>query len=128
MTEQEKREKALRILEGHYSNFLLRHNGEIITMTEIIGLLKAQEPRVMTESELDAFIQSTDGEARVWIEHRKLGMYCACLWRNNPRRGDKNFYDPIKEYYLERGAIRKWWRPWTSRPSDAQKEAEPWQG
>ena len=37
------REKAIRILEGHYKNFVLRHNGELLTVNELIALLKAQE-------------------------------------------------------------------------------------
>lgn len=38
------REKAIRILEGSYKNFVLRHNGELLTVNELIALLKAQEP------------------------------------------------------------------------------------
>lgn len=38
------KEKAIRILEGNYKNFVLRHNGELLTVNELIALLKAQEP------------------------------------------------------------------------------------
>lgn len=38
------RNKAIRILEGSYKNFVLRHNGELLTVNELIALLKAQEP------------------------------------------------------------------------------------
>ena len=38
------REKAIRILEGNYKSFVLRHNGELLTVNELIALLKAQEP------------------------------------------------------------------------------------
>jgi len=37
-------EKAIRILEGNYKSFVLRHNGELLTVNELIVLLKAQEP------------------------------------------------------------------------------------
>lgn len=37
-------EKAIRIFEGNYKNFVLRSNGELITVTDVIALLKAQEP------------------------------------------------------------------------------------
>ena len=37
------REKAIRILEGSYKNFVLRHKGELITVNELLALLKAQE-------------------------------------------------------------------------------------
>ena len=93
---------------------------------EINLLRNQQEPRVMTEQELDQLIASLDGEARVWIEHRKLGVYCATLWRGNPNRGCGDFYNPRYECYHAREAIWEWWRPWTSRPTDDQREATPW--
>jgi len=37
-------EKAIRILEGNCKSFVLRHNGELLTVNELIVLLKAQEP------------------------------------------------------------------------------------
>lgn len=33
-------EKAIRILEGKYKNCVLRHNGEVLTVNELIALLK----------------------------------------------------------------------------------------
>lgn len=38
------REKAIRILEGNYKDFVLRHNGELLTVNKLIALLKEQEP------------------------------------------------------------------------------------
>lgn len=38
-------EKAIRVLEGNYKNCVLRSDGELITVTDVIALLKAQEPR-----------------------------------------------------------------------------------
>lgn len=39
-------EKAIRIFEGNYKNFVLRdrNNRDVITVTDVIALLKAQEP------------------------------------------------------------------------------------
>lgn len=37
-------EKAIRIFEGNYKNYVLRHNGEVVTVTDVLALLKAQEP------------------------------------------------------------------------------------
>lgn len=37
------REKVIKVLEGSYKNSVLRHNGELVTVTEILALLKAQE-------------------------------------------------------------------------------------
>lgn len=39
------KEKAIRILEGNYKNSVLRHNGELLTVNELIELLKAQDPK-----------------------------------------------------------------------------------
>lgn len=36
-------EKAIRVLEGNYKNSVLRSNGELITVTDIIALLKERE-------------------------------------------------------------------------------------
>ena len=35
-------EKVIRILEGGYKNFVIRHNGELITVNELLALLKEQ--------------------------------------------------------------------------------------
>lgn len=41
------REKAIRILEGSYKDFVLRHNGELLTVNKLIALLKEQEPKLV---------------------------------------------------------------------------------
>ena len=56
MNEQEKREKAIRVLEGNYKNFVLRHNRELVTVNEILNLLKAQEPVKPTEPDEDNMV------------------------------------------------------------------------
>lgn len=43
------REKAIRILEGNYKDFVLRHNGELLTVNKLIALLKEQEITVQPE-------------------------------------------------------------------------------
>lgn len=131
------REKVIDNLEYHIHLLydviphVSRDDGEYLeaaakTMSDAIILLKAQEPRVMTESELDEYISSFDGEAAIWIEHKTLGLHCATLWSNNPSRSGKDFYDIRYECYYERSAIGSHWRPWTRRPSDAQRGATPW--
>jgi hypothetical protein len=44
MTDTELRERAIRVLEGNYKNSVLRHNRELVTVNEILDLLKEQEP------------------------------------------------------------------------------------
>lgn len=43
------REKAIRILEGKYKSFVLRHNGELLTVNELIAMLKAQDNTICTK-------------------------------------------------------------------------------
>lgn len=93
---------------------------------DAIALLKEMEPRVMTERELDECISSHDGEARVWIEHKRYGLYNASIWGGNPNRDDRNFYDVYRGCYYVRNEIGNWWRPWTARPTDEQRKAVEW--
>lgn len=81
-------------------------------------LLKAQEPKVMTVSEIGAL---ANGDV-VWIEFtdgRLLPMIvedgCLMRWRFLWRICEDAFYD---ENYKARA--------WTSRPTDEQREATPW--
>lgn len=84
----------------------------------IIGLLKAQEPKVMT---LEYFDNSPDKDSKgclvAWVEYRRNEEW-AEYWEDTCdewsviRRDD--FYSG--ESY----------RFWTSRPTDAQREAVPW--
>ena len=69
------REKAIRILEGNYKNSVLRHNGELLTVNELIELLKTQDP---VEP-----IQDMVGDALFWVcgkcghDIRRSDWYCA---------------------------------------------------
>ena len=69
------RKKAIRILEGHYKNSVLRHNGEILTVNELIELLKTQDPIEP--------IQDMVGDALFWVcgkcghDIRRSDWYCA---------------------------------------------------
>lgn len=124
--------KGLRnVADWHYGKYEQTHEEDYLNdgdfLTAVANMLKAQAPKVMTKSELDDYISSFDGEARVWIEHRKLGLYCASLWSSNPSTGDKNFYDVMHECYFDRLEIGHWWRPWTSCPTKAQMEAVAWE-
>lgn len=56
-------EKAIRILEGSYKNFVLRHNGELITVNELLALLKAQEPATIEPKRIDLA-----DETKAWLD------------------------------------------------------------
>ena len=62
------RDKAIRILEGNYKNFVLRHKGELITVNELIALLKAQEP-VEPKLDVDEWRCGNCGHK---LEHQEL--------------------------------------------------------
>lgn len=84
----------------------------------VIALLKAQELRVMTVSEIGAL---ANGDV-VWVEFtdgRLLPMMvedgCLMRWRSLWRICEDAFYD--EDYKA---------RAWTSRPDQATREATPW--
>ena len=93
---------------------------------ERIGKLKAQEPRVVKISEL------TSGEPMlVWLEDiDKEETVAGMIFDYVPGRLGFKLPDiasmdriyPRIEDYLTR------WRAWTSRPTDEQREKEPWNG
>ena len=87
---------------------------------DALALLKAQEPRVMTVSEIGAL---ANGDV-VWVEFtdgRLLPMMvedgCLMRWRFMWRICEDAFYD--EDYKA---------RAWTFRPTDEQREKEPWNG
>lgn len=117
MTDQEKREKAIKGLEEILQRFLV-HKGiavdrdgyefavvDPVLIKDALALLKAQEARVMTLDEAkSAFV----------IEYRsgklkEAGMTILDL-----------DVDPANAHY---GVI---YRVWTSRPTDEQRGATPW--
>lgn len=90
---------------------------------DALALLKAQEPRVMTLG------QVRDEADHMYLEkHSKTGsdLYGCAI------RGDwdgygiellMSEYDTARERWSDYG---KMWRCWTSRPTDEQREATPW--
>lgn len=125
-------EKAIRILEGNYKNFVLRHNGELITVNELLALLKAQEPRVMTLEEVMAL---EEGTGDVWIEDAPMPYTSHWIeavtlvnktdWQKTDEVTFSNeiTYHPTS-YRLN---TAQGWRCWTSRPTDEQREAAKWE-
>lgn len=79
-------EKAIRILEGNYKNFVLRdrNNREVITVTDIIALLKAQGPvdviPVITKDG-KMLMAGNCPECGMRLDHFFNGNYCGCCGR-----------------------------------------------
>ena len=144
------REKAIRILEGSYKNFVLRHNGELLTVNELIALLKAQEHEALD-------MPKPDSEIGCWydITHNyTLEQVVSALKAQEPHVMTLEEYEawidapfternPVfHEERTKRGTVTCWVntvvctlreygkndRCWTSRPTDEQREKEPWNG
>lgn len=131
------REKAIRILEGNYKSFVLRHKGELITVNELLALLKAQEQEVVNlqtkvaelataqEPRVMTLAEAVSGD-ECWLECvNGVNGWCDCvLDYDNPKC--VNVYRPRIDSIAWVDKYGKTWRCWTSRPTDTQREAEPW--
>lgn len=119
MTEQDMREKVIKGLEccdGYcddetgcpYYDELESFDCQEQLRADAIALLKAQEPRVMA-------LEECKMREVVWVEDRETLEVYPCLVKNN--MNDSKIY----KYGVQ-------WRCWTSRPTDEQREREPWNG
>ena len=117
------REKAIRILEGKYKNFVLCHNGELLTVNELIALLKAQQPRVMTLEEVkrasghDLFLEISGYPDKMpymtAITLEGIGIKGISVYGNKFDFGRYNL-----------GSYG--WRCWTSRPDEKVRAETAW--
>ncbi len=85
------------------------HGSVIAAIQDALELLKAQEPRLVTESDFNGADEY--GYIPVWTEEKDGDMYWECI----PKVA---ITDPDGIGVL---------RYWTSRPIDAQREATPWE-
>lgn len=126
MTEQEKREKVIKGLEacslagtkddciGYGCPYLI-YNDEVSDdcqeqmFDDVLALLKAQEPRLVTESDFNSADEY--GYIPVWTEEKDGDMYWECI----PKAA---ITDPDGIEVL---------RYWTTRPDQATMEATPWE-
>ncbi len=131
MTEQGKREWVIEGLEftleesGWDANAAYDQELMIQVVTEAIALLKAQEPRMMTLEEVKALQPDTD----IWIEARYLNAPIrirACTVSGFSPGGTRLFIiGGAHNYPID--MYNNYFRCWTSRPTDEQREATPWE-
>lgn len=78
MTDTELRERAIRVLEGNYKNSVLRYNRELVTVNEILDLLKAQEPvEPVFERQFMSSIEIYDcGKCGTSLGAKGIAKYC----------------------------------------------------
>ena len=87
---------------------------------DALSLLKAQEPRVMTLKEI------VSAEC-VWIEYATSGNIVIALpWDIELTDDTYNFIGMPNCFVEFRSLYGEEWRCWTSRPTDEQREAIPW--
>ena len=100
----------------------------IVTMDEIIYLLRELQPRVLTLEELE------DWDGAVFFEVFETDMYYVLIETVEPSAGMKGAYVFINVEHGEHYR-RVWdgehygsiWRCWTSRPTVDQRKAAKWQ-
>ena len=99
---------------------------------DALELLKAQEPRVMTLHEIDYVINTTskENERIFWAEVRSRTRKSFGVFQLDIAVDDN--YEALLlgcswPACYNRSTYGIKWRCWTSRPTDAQKEAVPWE-
>lgn len=139
MTEQEKREKVIRGLECCKIPFSKCYNGgcpyfddegcKAKLKREALELLKAQEPRVMTLEEVKEMkrltICAVEQRSKV-IKNTFNAEYGGIVTLGNENFLDFGLYGETNRYRRTESGYGKTWRCWTSRPTDEQREAIPW--
>ena len=97
-----------------------------------LALLKAQEPRVMTQEEVESAYEKQEP---VWLDVKDVPVsnYIVIGYRlmHKTRKGHEMAYELIgasivseKSYGVS--MYGKKWRCWTSRPTDEQREGAKW--
>lgn len=92
---------------------------------DALSLLKAQEPRVMTLDEVNRFVFGSPYivETNIPGDEPRL-MYG--LYSHQGTAGNYTFDTVDRRRNLYDVDYDRFWRCWTSRPTDEQREAVPW--
>ena len=125
------RQNENREAEQHWTNEMRAASARARWLhEEITNVLKAQEPRMMMEGEVTA---SKEGTV-LWVEERQ-----GVTWNLFPLEIETSSTHPDTGtdylFFITYHDIRKFecdeynrtWRCWTKRPTDAQREATPWE-
>jgi len=80
-------------------------------------LLTAQEPRVMTLEEIKDYLDDPGGDKKpLWLEWHSIPALSGWVLASQVSDLMKRYMD----------SYNNTWRPWTSRPTDEQREATSW--
>lgn len=128
MTDSEKRERVIKELEciRDWSQFAVNKRWLVAGATEkmvkyaedALKLLKAQEPRLITEEDFEDKTMVDDAcGLPVWVEYRRDDEWGEYL---------EDTSDEWAIVYKQHYRTDKSMRYWTSRPTDEQRENTPW--
>lgn len=137
MTDRKKLEKVINGLEDSLANNgcgFMDGIGELFAVSgedlrNAIALLKAHEPRVMTLEEVKAMKRYTicAVEQRSKVLHTTFNAeYRGHLTIGGRDYIDFGLYADVSPFRRSESGYGKTWRCWTSRPTDKQREATPW--
>lgn len=139
----DKREQIIEALEMSYRFSNVDENNTLVPqeiVLDIIALLKAQEPRVMTLEPrvmtLEELVAAQKMKMPVWRETKRAhkDMYNGWMLAYNIQLGQcitgtrQDMTAPngrVVRYKLD--DYGKTWRCWTARPDEETRRAEPWQ-
>lgn len=101
-------------------------------MDDALALLKAQEPRVMTLYEV-AKMAADFSDCILWFEPKEIDSdmwFMAYAQPVESNETDIDIYEFGNEVPIDanKNLYGKKWRCWTTRPTDAQREATQWNG
>jgi len=107
---------------SYYADDILRVANEV--GCDYCEIKEAHEPRVMT-------LKEALGAEECWLERKDGCVTVASIALNGQDSGgydvDSNELNTMRSYIFHSGYYGKYWRCWNIRPTDAQREAEPWQ-
>ena len=127
------REKVIKGLEESIAFFCDRVIGDMFdkwlrASVDALALLKAQAPRVYTVDEL-----KVDNNICCWLEFKDveenpgITQFMPVVRTDMHEDFDVEFDSGLcVSYGFNYDNYNETWRCWTSRPTDAQREAEPW--
>ena len=108
--------EAIEILGELKKSYL---GGIVDAIDMAIEVLKAQEPRVMT-------LEEVLGGDECWVEYPNGGCGYADCYLSYTTNGVDIYRTMQHDFNVPLANYGKTWRCWTSRPTDAQREATPW--
>ena len=110
-------EECLDVLANHVPERFLGYSAG--ACLDAIAMLIAQEPRLMT-------LEEALGGEECWVEYPNGGFGYADCYLSYTAKGADIYRTKKHDFNVPLANYGKTWRCWTSRPTDEQREATPW--